>query len=178
MAVDDKYKQMKKILILFWVFTTFCIAVGFAQDRTITGNVFEQGTDFAMPGVTVVVPGTTTGTVTDINGAFTLTIGAGVNSIQVSFIGMQTQVITLNQANHYTIYLENEVIGLDEVIATAFGTAKKSSFTGAASTVKGESLTKCNRLTWPSHWKEAWRGCKSLKAPGSQGQAGRLLCEA
>ncbi|MBS2212100.1 SusC/RagA family TonB-linked outer membrane protein [Carboxylicivirga mesophila] len=166
---------MKKILILFWVFTTFCIAVGFAQDRTITGNVFEQGTDFGMPGVTVVVPGTTTGTVTDMNGAFTLTIGAGVNSIQVSFIGMQTQVITLDQSKHYTIYLENEMIGLDEVIAVAYGTTKKSSFTGAASTVKGESLTKMQSANLAKSLEGSLAGVQITQSSGQPGAGGQII---
>jgi len=135
----------------------------------------EEGTDMGMPGVTVVVPGTTIGTVTDIDGAFSLSIDPGVTTIQVSFIGMQTQTITLDARDHYLVTLESDIIGLDEVIAVAYGTTKKSSFTGAASTVKGESLTKMQSANLAKSLEGSLAGVQVTQSSGQPGAGGQII---
>ncbi|MBS2098765.1 SusC/RagA family TonB-linked outer membrane protein [Carboxylicivirga linearis] len=166
---------MKKYISLFWVFFVAGITVCMAQSKTITGVVIEKETDTGMPGVTVVIPGTTTGTVTDMDGNFSLTIDENTTTLQVSFVGMQTQMIQLDARKHYVVMLENESVGLDEVIAVAYGTTKKSSFTGAASVVKGENLTKMQSANLAKSLEGSLAGVQVTQSSGQPGSGGSII---
>ncbi|WP_321373183.1 TonB-dependent receptor [uncultured Draconibacterium sp.] len=109
------------------------------EDRTITGTVKDSGGE-PLPGVTVVVEGTTIGTVTDFDGKFSLKVPANTASVQVSFVGMRTQVLALDSKSVYTVTMEEETIGLDEVVAIGYGVQRKSDLTGSISSVKSEDL--------------------------------------
>jgi TonB-linked SusC/RagA family outer membrane protein len=110
-----------------------------AQTRTITGTVADE-TGEAMPFVTVGAVGATVGTVTDINGRFSLTIPQGTQAIRVSFIGFKTQDVTLTAAVNYTIRMESEVAMLEQVVIVGNVERNRESFTGAFSTVSGSEL--------------------------------------
>ena len=166
---------MYKKIILIWVLLITGLTVSHAQERTITGLVIEKDTDMGMPGVTVIVPGTSIGTVTGIDGDFTLTIDESTESIQVSFIGMQTQVVKLDQRGHYVVTLESDMIGLDEVIAVAYGTTKKSSFTGASSTIKGENLTKMQSANLAKSLEGSLAGVQVTQSSGQPGSGGQII---
>ncbi len=100
------------------------------QDKKITGNVTDQDGG-PLPGVSVVVQNTTIGTVTDVDGNFTLSIPESATSLQFSFVGMKTQLVPIDGKTNFTILMEDETIGLDEIVTIGYGTAKKSDLTGA-----------------------------------------------
>lgn len=100
------------------------------QTKIITGTVSDITGEF-LPGASVVVPGTTIGTVTNREGAFSLQVPSETESLSVSFIGFKTQQIQIENRTTLNIQLEQDVIGLDEVIAVGYGTMKKSDLTGA-----------------------------------------------
>ncbi len=108
------------------------------QQRTVTGVVTDQNGQ-PLPGVSVVVKGTTTGTVTNSNGEFSLSIPAAVETLVFSFVGMRTQEVALDGRTTISITLEEESIGLDEVIAIGYGTIKKSDLTGSVQRVNVEN---------------------------------------
>ena len=83
----------------------------------------------AVIGATVRVAGTNTGTVTDADGKFSITLPSGHDKLQVSYVGMVTQEVTVKGRN-VTVTLEADQTNLDEVMVVAYGTAKKSAFTG------------------------------------------------
>lgn len=101
-----------------------------AQQRTVTGVVTDQSGQ-PLPGVTVVVTGTTTGTVTNNDGNFSLTLPDGAETLQFSFVGMKTQEIPIEGRTTFTVVMEEETIGIEEVVAVGYGTMKKSDLTGA-----------------------------------------------
>lgn len=131
---------MKKLLLL--VVVLFCgMSLVFAQTKQIRGTVTSSDDGMPIPGVSVAVKGTTTGTTTDLDGNFTLTVPA--NEILVfSFVGMKRQDVPVTDATVYDIKLVPDVIGVDEVMVVAYGTAKKESFTGSAGVVDNEVLQK------------------------------------
>ncbi|WP_321376419.1 TonB-dependent receptor [uncultured Draconibacterium sp.] len=131
---------MKKLLLL--VVALFCgVSLLFAQTKQIRGTVTSSDDGLPIPGVSVAVKGTTTGTTTDLDGNFTLTVPA--NEILVfSFVGMKKQEVPLTDATVYDVSLESDIIGVDEVMVVAYGTAKKESFTGSAGVVDNEVLQK------------------------------------
>ncbi len=109
------------------------------QERTITGKVTDSS-GAPLPGVTVIVKGTTIGTVTDIDGNFSLEIPLTAEILQFSFVGTKTQEVVLGEINTLNIVLEEETTGLDEVVVVGYGAQKKESVTGAISTVNTEDL--------------------------------------
>jgi len=113
------------------------------QQRTVTGVVTDQSGQ-PLPGVTVVVAGTTTGTVTNADGNFSLAIPDGAETLQFSFVGMRTQEVPIEGRTTFTVVMEEETIGIDEVVAIGYGTAKKSDVTGSVGSVKSELIVRTN----------------------------------
>ncbi|WP_289055543.1 SusC/RagA family TonB-linked outer membrane protein [Carboxylicivirga marina] len=94
----------------------------FAQTTTITGLVTDSESGDPMPGVSVVVRGTTIGTVTNVDGNYSLSVPDDATNLLYSFVGMKTQDVLIEGRTTINVVLESEAIGLDEVIATAYGT--------------------------------------------------------
>lgn len=105
-----------------------------AQQKTVSGKVVDTG-GLPLPGVTVVVKGTTQGTVTNADGNYSLSNIPDGATLQYSFVGMKTQEITPGDKNVIDVVMESEVIGLDEVVAIGYGTSSKRILTAAVSTV-------------------------------------------
>ena len=122
-----------------------CLFVGIslvtAQTQTVTGVVISEDDGLPVVGASVLVKDTNLGTVSDLDGKFRLSnIPSTAKSLVVSYIGMQTQEFAIK--SNMTIYLKSDSELLDEVMIIAYGTAKKSSFTGSATTVKSEEIQK------------------------------------
>lgn len=111
------------------------------QQKTVTGVVTDPRGE-PLPGVTVLVTGTTVGTITDSQGRFTLAVPASAEELQFSFVGMRTQHIALSGRNVLTVVMEEESLGVDEVIVVGYGTQKKSDITGSVTSVPRERLAK------------------------------------
>ncbi|WP_297098514.1 TonB-dependent receptor [uncultured Draconibacterium sp.] len=111
----------------------------FSQTRPISGMVTDSNGE-PLPGVTVVVKETTIGITTDFEGNYLLQVPADAKILSFSFVGMKTQEIEIGSQTQINVVLEEETIGLDEVVAIGYGVQKKSNVTGAISSVKGEEL--------------------------------------
>lgn len=112
-----------------------------AQERTVTGTVTESdGTP--IPGVSIVIQGTTTGTVTNLDGNYTLPSVPGDAVIEFSFIGMATQQIAVENRTTIDVVMESDAIGLGEVVVIGYGTARREDLTGSISNVQAEDFIK------------------------------------
>ena len=131
---------MKKLIGLIACIMLLGLSSVFAQSKEVTGTVTDI-TGNPLPGVSVAIKGTTSGTATDINGKYTLNVTAK-DVLVVSFVGMKTQEITVGDKKVISIKLDEDRVNMDEVIVVAYGTSKKSSFTGAASQVNSKKLEK------------------------------------
>jgi TonB-linked SusC/RagA family outer membrane protein len=124
------------ILILLFSFSTL-----FAQNGiTITGTVVDD-TGVTLPGVSVVEKGTTNGTVTNIDGNYSLTVRQG-SKVIFSYIGFLPQEVTVSQSGTYDIQLKVDVVGLEEVVVIGYGELKVKDLTSSITTVKSEELVK------------------------------------
>lgn len=110
------------------------------QKKTVTGKVTDSKEE-PLPGVTVIVKGTTIGITTDFDGNYTLDIPASAEILMFSFVGMKSQEIAIGTQTQINVTLEDETIGLDEVVAVGYGVQKKSSVTGAISSISSEALS-------------------------------------
>ena len=131
---------MKRKLML--LMTCLFIGIGLvnAQISKVTGTVISEEDGLPVVGASVLVKGTTTGTVTDMDGKFTLTnVPSSAKTLMVSFIGLRTQEVEIKPVVNVALKVDTET--LDEVIVVAYGTAKKASFTGSASVMKAGELS-------------------------------------
>lgn len=114
-------------------------SMAWAQERTITGKVTSSDDGSSLPGVNVVIKGTTTGTVTDSDGRFSLS--ASSNGVLVlSFIGLKTQEVNIGDRTVVDVQMANDVTQLSEVIVVAYGTQEKKSITGSVASVNSEAF--------------------------------------
>lgn len=124
------------ILILLFSFSTL-----FAQDRiAISGSVVDAN-GITLPGVSVLEKGTTNGVVTDIDGNYTLSVKQGA-TVVFSYIGFLSQEINPQQDGTINIQLQEDVVGLEEVVVVGYGSMKKADLTSSISTLKSDELVK------------------------------------
>lgn len=109
-------------------------AVTQQQGIVVTGIV-QDATGFALPGVNVVEKGSTNGTMSDMDGKFTLTVSGSKSVIQISYVGFQTQEIPVGTKKSFTVKLMEDSQLVDEVIVIGYGTQKKGDVTSAISSV-------------------------------------------
>ena len=115
-----------------------CLFVGIglvtAQTQKVTGVVISEEDGQPVIGASVLVKGTQIGAITGVDGDFTLpNVPSSAKTLVISFVGMQTQEVTIKP--HVKVILKSDSELLEEVVVTGYGTFKKASFTGAASTV-------------------------------------------
>ncbi|WP_304649410.1 TonB-dependent receptor [uncultured Duncaniella sp.] len=127
---------MKKLfLLLAALITTFAVM---AQNQTVNGTVTSADGE-PLIGATVMGVGTQMGTATDVDGNFTLTLPATVKKLQGSYVGMTTKDGNITPGQKMNIVLDGTNM-LDEVITVAYGTAKKSAFTGSATVIDAAEI--------------------------------------
>ena len=131
---------MEKRLMTFIACLFLSLGMALAQTQ-VSGKVTSAEDGEPIIGASVKVVGTNTGTVTDIDGNFSLVLPNGKNSVKVSYIGMQDKTVVLKAGNN-KIVLASDAKNLDEVVVTAMGITRQSKALGySASVVGGEKLS-------------------------------------
>ena len=115
------------------------ISPSLQNGKKITGTVKDSNGQ-PIPGASVVIKGSTNGTVTDLNGSFTLTEIPPEAILRFSFVGMKPQEIGIGNKTAINVLLTEETIGLDEVVAIGYGTTRKKDLTGAVATVSSKEF--------------------------------------
>jgi TonB-linked SusC/RagA family outer membrane protein len=139
------------------------------QQKTVSGKVTDSSGS-PLPGVTVVVKGTTQGTITDVDGTYSLTNTPDDATLQFSFVGMKTQEILISGKNQINVSLIEESIGIEEVVAVGYGTMKKSDLTGSVAQVKSETLESVPVYNMEQALKVGAAGVRVTQNSGSPGQ--------
>lgn len=111
------------------------------QQKSVTGKVTDSGGG-VLPGVSVVIKGTTNGTITDGNGKFSISNVPEKATLIFSFVGMKTQEVSVGSKTTLNVLLEEETIGIEEVVAVGYGVQKKSDVISSVASVKAEKLAK------------------------------------
>ncbi|QKJ30706.1 TonB-dependent receptor [Mucilaginibacter mali] len=106
---------------------------------TVTGTVVDEK-GATVPGATIKVKSTGKTTITDINGAFSIALASGDETLIVSFVGYKNQEVAVKNRTNIRVTLESAISDLDEVVVIGYGTAKKRDLTGAVSSVKGSDI--------------------------------------
>ncbi len=133
--------MIRKNLKLFLFFGALLITMaGFAQKVKVTGKVTDAGNE-GIPGASIVVVGTTTGTITDMNGNYTLEVDPQ-SALSYSFVGFKTQQVTLTNQTVINVKLEEETFGVDEVVVIGYGQVKKGDATGSVTAISSKDFNK------------------------------------
>ena len=133
----NKWKFAKVLLLLPMLFFSFS---AFAQ-KSVSGTVTAASDGQPLPGVNVLVQGTTQGTITDFDGKYQLSVSEG-QTLVFTFVGFTNQNVVVGSQNVYDVILEEETSDLDEVVVVGYGVQKKKLVTGATVQVKGDDLSK------------------------------------
>ena len=132
-----KQSNLFKLLFLFLAFFSF-LNIN-AQEMTVTGVVTDASDGMPLPGVTVAIKGTTTGTITTPDGTYTLKANKG-QILVYSFIGYKNVESTIGDQSQINIALDADVIGMEEVVVIGYGTSKKKDLTGSIQTVSADDF--------------------------------------
>lgn len=129
---------LRRVLFLFVALAFF--GMSWAQTRAISGEV-KDTTGEPVIGASVVVTGTTAGTITDLNGKFRIDVAAGARTLEVSYVGMKKQQVPISGA-FLSITLVDESKDLEELVVIGYGVVKKRDLTGSVSSVKASDIMK------------------------------------
>jgi len=141
------------------------------QEKTIRGTVTDEA-GIPLPGVSVIVKGTTVGIVTNLDGVYNLSgIPANAKVLVFSFVGMKTQELAIAGKTTIDVTLEEESIGLDEVIAVGYATQKKANVVGSVSTVNGQEIESIPAADISNTLSGRMSGVTGIQATGEPGQS-------
>ncbi|KIO52402.1 TonB-dependent receptor [Flavobacterium hibernum] len=153
--------------------SVFAMQSGFAQEQSqfVSGNVKSADDGMGIPGASIAIEGTKTGTSTDFDGNFKLEAKAG-NVIVISFMGFKTQRITVGTQKTINVTLLTEAADLKEVVVIGYGSQKKTLVTNAVTQVSGDNLAKTNT----TNALQALQGqAAGLQITSTSGQPGEAL---
>lgn len=164
---------MKKFLLLGFSFVL--VLCSFAQERTVTGKVTSAEDGSPLPGVNVVLKGTTTGTATDAEGNYTLSVPSSDAVLVFSFIGVQTQEIVVGGRSILDVQMTIDVQQLSEVIVTAVGIEREKKGLGyAIATVNSENLQQRSEMDPLRALQGKMAGVNIVGAGGAPGQSTKI----
>ena len=109
------------------------------QTKTVKGTIIDESGE-PLIGVSIVVKGTSTGTITDFNGNFSIDLPAGRKELVISYIGYKEQTVTVTGNGPVNVKMVSDTQALDEVVVVGYGTMKKRDLTGAITSVKSEDV--------------------------------------
>ncbi|MCK4677282.1 MAG: SusC/RagA family TonB-linked outer membrane protein [Bacteroidales bacterium] len=163
---------MKKLTVLFAFLTFLGFQVLQAQAQEISGTVISSEDELGVPGASVLVKGTTIGTITDIDGNYSLEVPADANILVYSFVGMKSQEISIDGRATIDVVLESDIFGLDEVIVTAVGIRRQEKTLGyGVQSVNAEDLSTSNNSDIVNALSGKTAGVQITSSSGSAGAA-------
>lgn len=165
-------KKLKFLLFLQLVF--FTVTGLMAQGLSVKGKVIGDGGE-TLPGVTILLKGTTTGTVTDVDGNYQIAVPDGKGTLIVSFIGYQNKEVAINNQAIINVDLLPDTKALEEVVVVGYGEQKKATLTGSVTSVKGSEVTKSPSVNVTNNLAGRLPGLTAVGSSGEPGNDGATL---
>jgi TonB-linked SusC/RagA family outer membrane protein len=147
----------------------------FGQSREVSGTVISGEDDLPLPGVSILMKGTTVGTVTDIDGKFSINVSGENPTLLLSFIGFTTLEIPVGSTTVFDVTLLPDTKSLQEVIVVGYGEQKKETITGAVATVKGKDLNKSPAMNLSNSIAGRMAGVVAVNRGGEPGYDGSSI---
>ncbi|WP_198931791.1 SusC/RagA family TonB-linked outer membrane protein [Labilibacter marinus] len=169
----NESKAMSKYLFMTLFTLLFVSAIAQAQVMNVSGVVSGADDGYPIPGVSVVIKGTSIGTITDMDGKYNIKAERG-QTLHFSFIGMADKDVQISSAT-INVAMEPDVVSLDEVIAIGYGTQKKKEITGAVAHVSSEEITKTITSDLGSALQGLVAGVNVVASSGAPGAQSEIL---
>ena len=167
---------MKQKLLMFFMAGMLIISSAYAQNRRVSGKVVSEDDGLGIPGVTVTVSGTTTGTTTDAEGAYSLEVPASATTLEFSFIGFAKQTVEIGNRTTINVVMTTDATQLGEVVVTALGIQREKKALGyATQEVDGSQLTKSNETNVLNSLSGKVAGVQITGASGAVGAGSRIV---
>lgn len=138
MTNSNIYKMKTKFSGILTLLLAFVVQLTFAQTKTVSGTVIDD-TGLPLPGATIQVKGTATGTSSDFDGNFTISVNQGATLV-FSFVGHVTKEVVVGASNTINVTLSEDAQGLDEVVVVAYGSQTRQSIVGAVAVVSAATI--------------------------------------
>lgn len=166
---------MRKFLLAICLLLSMTLSHVMAQERNVTGVVTSSEDGTSLPGVNVVLKGSTAGTVTDTDGTYRLTVPSAGGTLVFSFIGLSTQEVEIGERTVVDIQMKPDVTQLGEVIVTAAGIERESKALGyAVGTVAGDKVAQKSEPDMLRSLQGKIPGVNILSSSGAPGSATRI----
>ena len=165
---------MKKLQLFFIALTLLFTTEAFAQNITVTGFVKDSSNELGVPFASIMVKGTMTGTTTDIDGLYSISVPANATLIFSSIGYKDVEVPVAGQTKH-DVVMHPDTEMLEETIVVAFGTATKESFTGSATVVKSEDIAKTQSSDVTRALEGVVAGVQMTTASGTLGSSPSIM---
>ncbi len=160
-----------KNYLLACLLVLFAVGTVMAQEMTVTGRIQDAGTLEPIPGVNILIQGTTSGTVTDIDGHYRLTVPSPETTLLFSYVGYKTQAIQVGNRTEINVDLEPDITALSEVVVVGYGTQERKEITSAVSSVNAEEFNQGN-VQNPAQLIQGKVAGLSISKPGGNPNAG------
>ncbi len=168
---------MKNFTLIKLFCLTFLICLGSlssvtAQTREVSGVVMSGEDDLPLPGVSVLIKGTTTGTVTDVDGNFRLSVPNDDAILVLSFIGFESTEVPVGSRSSLEITMQPDIRALEEVVVVGYGEQKKETITGSVASVKGQELARSPAMNLSNSIAGRMAGVIAVNRSGEPGYDG------
>lgn len=164
----------KNLLLCFMMLFAFAFSESWAQERNVTGTVTDTDDGSAIPGVNVLIKGTSTGTITDANGSYSISINDGATLV-FSFIGYSTQELAVGSRAIIDLSLDSDITQLSEVVVTAAGIeANKRELGYSIQNVDADEVRQANETNFVAALSGKIAGVQVTSSGGSPGAAAQI----
>ena len=166
----------KRLLVLMSMLMVISVCL-FAQERTITGTVTSSEDGSPLPGVAVVIRGTTIGVITNADGKFSLSLSEETAILDLSFMGMEASEVRVTaNRNNYDVIMTPELVGIDDVVVTALGISRQRKTLGyAVQDVGSEEMSEVKPVNIVNAISGKVAGVQITNATGAVGGASRIV---
>ena len=163
----DIYKALYTTLVSLLLTVVHLSALAQTADRTVSGTVTDEKGE-GLPGVSIVLKGTTRGSTTDVSGQFKIQVPQNA-TLTISFVGYQKQEIVVGNRSTVDVKLTADNKSLDEVVVVGYGTQRKSDLTGSVSSLKGDAIKDLPTTTVEQAMQGRMAGVQIQQASGQPG---------
>ena len=136
MRKTDVFKSRTMLALFFFLSVSF---VALSQEIRVTGIVTDTNGD-PLPGVNIVVQGTTRGTITNVDGNYSIEV-PGDATLEFNFIGFESQIVPVDNRQTIDVVMQEELLSLDEVVVVGYGTQRQEAVTGSVASIRGDELS-------------------------------------
>ncbi|WP_114752210.1 SusC/RagA family TonB-linked outer membrane protein [Pleomorphovibrio marinus] len=162
--------------LLVSVLWLFFLGTAWSQETEVSGTVTSQDDGGPLPGVSVIVQGTTTGTITDLDGKYSLSVPSGDASLEYSYIGFKSQTVQVRSRSTVNVAMVPDIAQLSEVVVTAFGIEQdKKALVSATQEVKGRELFLSREPNMVDALNAKVAGVQVTRQGGSAGAASSIV---